>query len=114
MLFGDPIKENNKLIIPQVGNAPWADFIDGLAPRLRVVRVNNGRDPVPIVPGRTLFSIFPSASSDRLLPTRTEFLGYRHPAGELHITAPSEWTVCPGTSLLRLGPPYWPDVAAQD
>ncbi|KZV67046.1 alpha/beta-hydrolase [Peniophora sp. CONT] len=62
--------------MPRVGNAPWADFVDGLAPRLRIVRVNNGHDPVPIVPG--------------------QFLGYQHPSGELHIKAPDEWTVCPG------------------
>lgn len=43
----------NKPTHYQVGNAPWADFVDELAPRLRVVRVNNGHDPVPIVPGRT-------------------------------------------------------------
>ncbi|VDB87982.1 unnamed protein product [Peniophora sp. CBMAI 1063] len=62
--------------MPRVGNAAWADFVDGLAPRLRVVRVNNGHDPVPIVPG--------------------QFLGYRHPSGELHINTPGEWTACPG------------------
>ena len=39
-------------------------------------RVNNEKDPIPIVPGR--------------------FLGFQHPHGEIHIIQPGEAVSCPG------------------
>lgn len=57
---------------PRVGNPAWADLVDS---RLAdVSRVNNKKDFVPILPGR--------------------FLGYAHPAGEIHIQDSGAWVAC--------------------
>ena len=61
--------------MPRVGNAAFADYVDtSLA--LMVTRVNNRKDPVPIVPWRPL--------------------GYVHPSGEVHIQKADTWVVCQG------------------
>jgi hypothetical protein len=62
--------------LPRVGNPAFAAFVDSAASRTAVTHVNNMKDPVPILPGR--------------------FLGYAHPAGEIHIQAPGQWYACPG------------------
>ncbi|KAH9044012.1 Alpha/Beta hydrolase protein [Lactarius hengduanensis] len=50
--------------MPRVGNAAFADHVDALG-ALTLTHVSNREDPVPIVPGR--------------------FMGFVHPAGEVHI-----------------------------
>ncbi|KAH9034621.1 alpha beta-hydrolase [Lactarius pseudohatsudake] len=61
--------------MPRVGNAAFADHVDALA--LTLTHVSNREDPVPIVPGR--------------------FMGFAHPAGEVHIRdAGGAWVACPG------------------
>ncbi|KAH8110731.1 lipase [Phellopilus nigrolimitatus] len=62
--------------LPRVGNAAFADYVGARAHGADVTHVNNRRDPVPIVPGRAL--------------------GFRHPAGEVHIQASGAWDACPG------------------
>lgn len=59
--------------MPRVGNKAFADYVDA---HLHVTHINNKVDPVPIVPGR--------------------FLGFVHPAGEVHINGDSSWDSCPG------------------
>jgi len=59
---------------PRVGNEDWSAFFDSQVTNF--FRVNNIRDPVPIVP-------------DRLL-------GYKHPSGEIHLQADGRVVVCPG------------------
>ncbi|KAI0822301.1 alpha/beta-hydrolase [Trametes gibbosa] len=59
---------------PRVGNKAFASAIDDKVPDF--VRINNERDVVPIVPGR--------------------FLGFVHPHGEIHITAPGQAVACAG------------------
>jgi Lipase (class 3) len=60
--------------LPRVGNAAFADYVDATA---NVTHVNNRADPVTILP--------------------PEFVGFRHPAGEIHIDRESgAWNVCPG------------------
>lgn len=57
----------------QVGNQAFADYVDA---HLHVTHISNKKDIVPIVPGR--------------------FLGFHHPAGEVHITESNVWESCPG------------------
>ncbi|KAI0336577.1 alpha/beta-hydrolase [Cubamyces sp. BRFM 1775] len=59
---------------PRVGNPDYASLFDGKVPDFK--RVNNEKDPIPIVPGR--------------------FLGFQHPHGEVHIVQPGEAVSCPG------------------
>lgn len=61
--------------MPRVGNAAFADYVDATHSG-NLTHVNNKEDPVPIVPGR--------------------FLGYAHPAGEVHIQDSGAWVACPG------------------
>jgi predicted lipase len=62
--------------MPRVGNQAFADYVDALQSG-GLTRVNNKRDPIPILPGR--------------------FLGFVHPSGEVHIQDESgEWVTCPG------------------
>lgn len=64
--------------MPRVGNPAFADYVDahitfsggGLS------RINNQRDPIPILPGRRL--------------------GFGHPSGEIHIQESGAWDACPG------------------
>ena len=63
---------------PRVGNKAWADFVDTQLPG-NVTRINNWKDPIPIVPPM--------------------FIGYHHPSGEIHVqgnTGSEEWVACPG------------------
>ncbi|TFY81186.1 hypothetical protein EWM64_g2822 [Hericium alpestre] len=59
--------------MPRIGNQAFADYVDA---HLHVTHVNNKEDPVPIEPGR--------------------FLGFHHPAGEVHIQDSGAWDACPG------------------
>ena len=75
---------------PRVGNAAWAPYFDSkvrptgplvafnaLTKYLQVadfVRINNEKDIIPIVPGRSL--------------------GFAHPHGEIHIISPGEAVSC--------------------
>jgi hypothetical protein len=61
--------------MPRVGNAAFADYVDATH-NGNLTHINNKEDPVPIVPG--------------------EFLGYTHPAGEVHIQDSGAWVACPG------------------
>ncbi|KAI9458384.1 lipase [Lactarius psammicola] len=62
--------------MPRVGNAAFADYVDARAGALALTHVNNREDPIPIVPGR--------------------FLGFAHPAGEVHIQDEGAWVTCLG------------------
>ncbi|KAJ3988503.1 Alpha/Beta hydrolase protein [Lentinula detonsa] len=59
---------------PRVGNPAFASLIDQHVPGFK--HINNEKDLIPIVPGR--------------------FLGYAHPAGEIHIVSPGNVVACPG------------------
>ncbi|KAF9451947.1 alpha/beta-hydrolase [Macrolepiota fuliginosa MF-IS2] len=59
---------------PRVGNPAFAQLIDAKVPAFK--RINNEKDIVPIVPGR--------------------FLGFGHPATEIHIISPGNAVSCPG------------------
>jgi hypothetical protein len=59
---------------PRVGNVAWATFFDSQV--FNFTRINNKRDPVPVVPGR--------------------LLGFRHPTTEIHIQPDGKAVVCPG------------------
>jgi len=59
--------------LPRVGNQQFADYIDANAD---LTHINNKKDPIPILPGR--------------------FLGFHHPAGEVHIQDLGDWDACPG------------------
>jgi len=59
--------------LPRVGNQAFADYVDA---HQHLTHINNKKDPIPIVPGR--------------------FLGFVHPAGEVHIMADNSWVSCPG------------------
>ncbi|KAN0118544.1 Alpha/Beta hydrolase fold [Russula decolorans] len=59
---------------PRVGNKAWATFFDSQVSNF--TRVNNKRDPVPVVPGR--------------------LLGFRHVATEIHIQPDGKAVICPG------------------
>ncbi|KAF5316579.1 hypothetical protein D9619_006735 [Psilocybe cf. subviscida] len=65
---------------PRVGNAAFANFANGLSD---MVRINNKKDIVPIVPGR--------------------FLGFAHTEGEVHISSSSAWISCPGQDSTDAG-----------
>ena len=58
----------------QVGNQAFADYIDAHVTSL--TRINNKKDPIAIVPGRSL--------------------GFHHPSGEVHINSSSAWVACAG------------------
>ncbi|CCM02651.1 uncharacterized protein FIBRA_04755 [Fibroporia radiculosa] len=60
--------------LPRVGNQAFANYVD--AQPISVTHINNEEDPIPICPGM--------------------FLGYVHPAGEVHIEDSGEWAACPG------------------
>ncbi|KAF8489257.1 Alpha/Beta hydrolase protein [Russula emetica] len=59
---------------PRVGNSAWATFFDSQVSNF--TRVNNKRDPVPVVPGR--------------------LLGFQHVATEIHIQPDGKTVICPG------------------
>ncbi|KAF9224205.1 lipase [Gyrodon lividus] len=59
--------------LPRVGNQAFANYVDA---NLHLTHVNNKEDPIPICPGR--------------------FMGFVHPAGEVHIEDSGEWAACPG------------------
>ncbi|KAI1789472.1 alpha/beta-hydrolase [Ganoderma leucocontextum] len=59
---------------PRVGNPAWASLFDTNVSDF--VRIDNMKDPIPIVPGR--------------------FLGFQHPHGEIHIMSAGEAYSCPG------------------
>ncbi|KAJ3512957.1 hypothetical protein NLJ89_g3224 [Agrocybe chaxingu] len=58
---------------PRVGNEAFANYANA---RSELIRVNNKKDPVPIIPGR--------------------FLGFAHTEGEIHINDAGQWISCPG------------------
>ncbi|THH17777.1 hypothetical protein EW146_g3109 [Bondarzewia mesenterica] len=59
--------------MPRVGNQAFANYVDA---NLHLTHINNKEDPVPIIPGI--------------------FLGFVHPAGEVHIMDDNLWVSCPG------------------
>ncbi|KAF4593718.1 hypothetical protein EYR40_008508 [Pleurotus pulmonarius] len=59
--------------MPRVGNQDFANYVDS---HISLTHINNREDFVPILPGR--------------------FLGYSHPAGEVHIQDSGAWTSCAG------------------
>ncbi|KAG1874399.1 Alpha/Beta hydrolase protein [Suillus subluteus] len=59
--------------LPRVGNQAFANYVDA---NLHLTHINNEEDPIPICPGM--------------------FLGFVHPAGEVHIEDSGEWAACPG------------------
>ncbi|KAH7908319.1 Alpha/Beta hydrolase protein [Hygrophoropsis aurantiaca] len=59
--------------LPRVGNQDFANYVDA---NLYLTHINNEEDPIPICPGM--------------------FLGFVHPAGEVHIEDSGEWASCPG------------------
>ncbi|KAH7922225.1 alpha/beta-hydrolase [Leucogyrophana mollusca] len=59
--------------LPRVGNQDFANYVDA---NLYLTHINNEEDPIPICPGM--------------------FLGFVHPAGEVHIQDSGEWAACPG------------------
>jgi predicted lipase len=59
---------------PRVGNPQFAAYFDQAISDF--TRVNNEKDPIPIVPGR--------------------FLGFAHPSGEVHLNSPGNAVSCPG------------------
>ncbi|PIL25568.1 hypothetical protein GSI_12376 [Ganoderma sinense ZZ0214-1] len=59
---------------PRVGNPAWATYFDSKVSDF--VRIDNKKDPIPIVPGRGL--------------------GFRHPHGEIHIMSATAAYSCPG------------------
>jgi hypothetical protein len=61
--------------MPRVGNAAFADYVDATHSG-NLTRINNKKDPVPILPGK--------------------IFGYTHPAGEVHIPDSGAWVACPG------------------
>ncbi|KAI0258660.1 lipase [Gloeopeniophorella convolvens] len=61
--------------LPRVGNQAFASLIDSTLGG-RVTHINNEEDPIPTVPGM--------------------FLGFHHPAGEIHIQDSGAWDSCPG------------------
>ncbi len=62
--------------LPRVGNQAFADYVDAHDAIASVTHINNKEDPIPILPGR--------------------FLGFHHPAGEIHIQDSGAWLACPG------------------
>ena len=64
--------------MPRVGNQNFANWVDKHLSG-QVTHINNQLDPVPILPSM--------------------FLGFHHPAGEVHITGVGTWESCPGERL---------------
>lgn len=64
----------------QVGNQAFANYVDA-QPR-SFTRINNKKDPVPVLPPIDLF-------------------GYHHASGEIHIRDDDVWVSCPGMSTSR-------------
>ena len=70
--------------MPRVGNTAFADYVDAMhnaanSVTATVTHINNEKDPIAIVPG--------------------QFMGFAHPAGEVHIQDDSDsnsWVSCPG------------------
>ena len=68
--------------MPRVGNSAFADYVDGMHSAdgaiATVTHINNKKDPIAIIPGR--------------------FMGFGHPAGEVHIQDDpgNSWVACPG------------------
>ncbi|KAI0297460.1 lipase [Multifurca ochricompacta] len=60
--------------LPRVGNQAFADYVDQHDASL--THINNKEDPIPTVPW--------------------QFLGYRHPSGQVHIQDSGVWVACPG------------------
>ncbi|PPQ92491.1 hypothetical protein CVT25_010395 [Psilocybe cyanescens] len=60
--------------MPRIGNQNFANYVDNHLKNL--TRINNKKDPVPILPGK--------------------FLGFHHPSGEVHIIEQNQWLTCPG------------------
>ncbi|KAF8469382.1 Alpha/Beta hydrolase protein [Russula ochroleuca] len=60
---------------PRVGNVAWATFFDSQV--FNFTRINNKRDPVPVIPGRV------------------HGFGFRHPATEIHIQPDGKAVICP-------------------
>jgi len=65
--------------LPRVGNQAFADYVDA---HQHLTHINNKKDPIPIVPGR--------------------FLGFHHPAGEVHIMDDNSWVSCQDKTTLHL------------
>lgn len=66
---------------PRIGDRNWVDWVDS---NLEVTRVTNKKDPVPILPGRSL--------------------GFVGSQDEIHIRASDEaWVVCPGNDSVAAG-----------
>ena len=63
--------------------SPSSDDLPAIFQVPDFVRINNGLDIVPILPGR--------------------FLGFEHPVGEMHIVSPGNAFVCPGMYHLLSG-----------
>lgn len=59
--------------LPRVGNQAFADYVDA---NIDLTHINHEKDPIPICPGM--------------------FMGFVHPAGEVHIRHSGEWAACPG------------------
>ncbi|KAJ3485781.1 hypothetical protein NLI96_g4725 [Meripilus lineatus] len=61
--------------LPRVGNPAYAQYFDLMVPD--AVRINNQRDVIPIIPGRSL--------------------GFQHTHGEIHLTTATQAVACSGT-----------------
>ncbi|TRM57113.1 Alpha/Beta hydrolase protein [Schizophyllum amplum] len=57
---------------PRVGNAAWVDLVDANADSN--ARINNMRDPIPVLPAQTST--------------------YEHPTGEIHVVQEGMWLAC--------------------
>ncbi|KAH8110750.1 lipase [Phellopilus nigrolimitatus] len=66
--------------MPRVGNQAFANYVDvhvtSIAGGKGLTHINNKKDPVPILPERSL--------------------GFHHPSGEVHIQRSDAWDACPG------------------
>ncbi|KAH9959756.1 Alpha/Beta hydrolase protein [Russula dissimulans] len=78
---------------PRVGNNTWATFFDSQV-SFDYLRLNNKRDPVPIVPSR--------------------LLGFMHPSGEIYISQNGSVLVCPGPDNPNCSNKFVPNVADGD
>ena len=65
----------SNILFAQAGNQAFANYVDAQLGG-RFVRITNYKDPVPILPGRSL--------------------GFKHPSGEAHIDNGEVWKWCPG------------------
>ncbi|KAF8837358.1 hypothetical protein BDN67DRAFT_880084, partial [Paxillus ammoniavirescens] len=59
--------------LPCVGNQAFANYVDG---NLHLTHIKNLKDPIPICPGR--------------------FMGFVHPAGEVHTESLAKCAACYG------------------